>query len=130
MARILVIDDDTAVRNALIFVLRAHGFDVVGADEGAKGIAALDETSIDLMIVDRHMPKMDGLEVIKSVRAKQPRLPIIAMSGSIMDDNFAASGGVRMGGDFGPIESLPKPIKAGRLISLIEQLLAASGGAR
>jgi DNA-binding response OmpR family regulator len=128
MARILVIDDDAAVRDALTFVLRAYGFDVVGVDEGMKGIAALDEGSIDLLIVDRYMPRMDGLEVIKSVRAKRPKLPIIAMSGSI-DENFVASSDLPTGADFGPIKSLPKPLKADRLISLVKQLLSADGGA-
>jgi CheY-like chemotaxis protein len=127
MARILVIDDDTAVRNALVFVLRAYGFDVVDVDEGAKGIAALDEASVDLLIVDRYMPKMDGLEVIKLVRAKQPRLPIIAMSGA-MDANFVASIDLPTGSDYGPIKSLPKPIRADGLISLVEQLLGGMLG--
>lgn len=129
MARILIIDDDAAVRDAMAFLLRMHGYDTIVAGEGAKGIAMLDAGPVDLAIVDRYMPKMDGFEVIKSIRAKQPKLPIIAMSGSLIDEALAMLPHLPSGADFGAIRSVPKPLKAEVLISTIEELLAANGRA-
>lgn len=129
MARILVIDDDVAVRDAMAFLLRAHGHDVQMAAEGVAGLEALSSAAIDLVIVDRHMPKLDGLEVIKSVRAKRPALPIIAISGSIMDEDFVLPRDLVIGAGFGAIKSLPKPLKAETLVSLVEEMLTVHGEA-
>lgn len=130
MARILIIDDDKAVLDAMVFVLRAYGYATVAAAEGATGIAALDAEPFDLVIVDRYMPNMDGLEVVRSIRAKWPALPIIAMSGSIKDDAFAVLNTMSAGPEHGAIRNVPKPLKPDQLISTIESLLSAQSGGR
>lgn len=113
----------------MAFLLRTHGHDILMAGEGAAGLAMLESGPVDLVIVDRHMPNMDGLEVIRSVRAKWPALPIIAMSGSIIDEDFVMPHALVSGPGFGAIRSLPKPLKAETLISLVVDILAVHGDA-
>lgn len=127
MGRILVIDDDASVRDAMAFLLRMHGHDIFVAGEGHAGLATLETTPVDLVIVDRHMPKMDGLEVIKSIRGKLPALPIIAMSGSIVDGDFVVPRALASGPGFGAIKTLPKPLRAETLLSLVDDILGVAG---
>jgi CheY-like chemotaxis protein len=123
MARILLIDDDAAVRDAMAFLLRVHDYDVVATDDGAKGIAALDSAPVDLVIVDKFMPKMDGSAVIKAIRAKLPKLPIIAISGATTDVSSRGPDDLPTGPDVGVLTSLPKPFKPEKLLEVIEDLL-------
>jgi CheY-like chemotaxis protein len=126
MTRILVIDDDSAVRDAMAFLLRVHGYDVVAAEDGAKGIAAFEAAPVDLVIIDRFMPNMDGTTAIRAIRAKQPKLPIIAISGATVDESSAPDH-LPAGPDFGVLRSLPKPFKPDNLLKIIEEMLAANG---
>jgi two-component system response regulator MprA len=126
MARILMIDDDPAVRDAMAFLLRVHGYDVITAEDGAKGVAALEAGRVDLVIVDRYMPNMDGITAIKAIRVRLPQIPIIAISGSILDES-SASEEIPVGPGFGVLRSLAKPFKPEKLLSVIEELLAAGG---
>lgn len=68
--KILTIDDSTTMRRIIINTLARIGYkDVVQADNGKTGLAALDEGGVDLVITDWNMPEMDGLEFVKHVRA-------------------------------------------------------------
>lgn len=124
MTCVLVIDDDAAVRDAMVFLLQTHGYEVIAAADGEKGIAAADEAAVDIAIVDRYMPHMDGIAVVKSLRAKRPHLPIIVMSGAGLDDFSADPDSPSIAPQFGEIKSLPKPIRPSKLISAIEELIA------
>jgi len=81
MQRVLVIDDQSYVRGTMVIALAANGFEAVTAESGPAGLAALDGSKFDLAIIDVYMPGMDGIQVIKEVRARVGNLPIIAMSG-------------------------------------------------
>jgi DNA-binding response OmpR family regulator len=65
MRRILVVDDDAHVGQAIGLWLRYHGFRVSTAGSGASGLAALDDATSDMMIVDVFMPGMRGFEAIR-----------------------------------------------------------------
>ena len=82
MARILVIDDDEAVRSVLTILLGQKAHQVVTAQDGRRGLKAVESDHFDLLIVDIFMPEMDGLEAIRLVRKSKPDLPIIVISGS------------------------------------------------
>ena len=81
MRRILVVDDDLHTRLAIRAWLKRYGFRVAIADGGTNGLAALDEASFDLMIVDIFMPQMRGFESIRIFHQRAPTVPLIAISG-------------------------------------------------
>lgn len=81
--RILVIDDDEAIRLSLSFLLNAKGFDVLFAEDAATGLAKFLEHSPDVVISDMIMPGSAGIETIGRIRSCNATIPIIAMSGSI-----------------------------------------------
>ncbi|HEV7372537.1 PAS domain-containing protein [Arenibaculum sp.] len=80
-ATILVVDDDPDVRRVLVCSLDALGYRVVEAADGPSGLAALEETAPDLMVVDFAMPGMNGAEMAKAARRRRPDLPIVFASG-------------------------------------------------
>ena len=81
MARILVVDDDNAVRLLLRSMLERRGHSVVEAENGAEGLQYYRTAPADLVITDIQMPVMDGLQMIKKLRADFPTAKIIAISG-------------------------------------------------
>ena len=80
-ARILVIDDDPDVRRFLQDSLDSLGFEVIEAEDGYAGLAALERSAPDLLIVDFAMPGLNGAEVAKRVQEHRPDLPIIFATG-------------------------------------------------
>src|ERR1700739_3512103 len=80
MRRILVVDDDPHVGLAIRAWLAQHGFRGAIADGGTSGLAALDNATFDLMIVDVFMPDMRGFESIRLFHQRAPTIPLIAMS--------------------------------------------------
>jgi CheY-like chemotaxis protein len=89
MQRLLVIDDESLVRSALARVLATDSMQVLAAEDAESGLEVLRRQAIDLAIVDVIMPGMDGVEMIRRIRAEFPQLPIIAISGG---GNFEISG--------------------------------------
>jgi len=81
VARILVVDDDKAVRLLLRAVLERRGYSVVEAENGAEGLQYYRAAPTDLVITDIQMPVMDGLQMIKELRRAFPTAKIIAISG-------------------------------------------------
>lgn len=81
MLRVLVIDDEPFVREALERVLSSATIAVRGAEDAAAGLAALRDSPIDLVIVDVVLPGMDGVAAIKEIRGRYPGMRIIAISG-------------------------------------------------
>ena len=125
MTRILIIDDDKAVREATQIMLAAQGYDVVTAEDGRSGIEIVKNGAIDLAIVDIFMPGMDGLTVTQAIHRNSPNLPIIAMSGFMFGgqcptmpyfDDMAAEAGA--------VFALYKPFRPAQLIQAIEKAMA------
>ncbi len=80
-ARILVVEDEPAVREMLVDVLAGQGHDVVARADGASALARLDGPMFDLALVDLSMPGMSGWDVAKGLREVQPQLPIALVTG-------------------------------------------------
>src|SRR5262249_37240024 len=80
-SRILVIDDEAAIRDSLRMTLEYEGYEFVGAATGQEGLAMVERESPDLVLVDVKMPGMDGLEVLDRVRAMNEALPVVVISG-------------------------------------------------
>jgi two-component system nitrogen regulation response regulator NtrX len=80
-ARVLVVDDEEAIRKSLRMVLEYEGYDCVEAGSGPAGIEALRRELPDAVLLDIKMPGMDGLEVLAAARAKDAHTPILMISG-------------------------------------------------
>lgn len=79
--RILVIDDEAVVAGVIAEALRDDGNEVVVAHGGEDGLRAIEQSAPDAVFLDVLMPGMDGIEVLRRIRAKYPDLPVIILSG-------------------------------------------------
>jgi two-component system chemotaxis response regulator CheY len=79
--KVLVIDDMAGVRESLRAALQAAGHDVTTANDGREGLAALADGTFDIVVTDIWMPEIDGLNVIKRIRAERSHLRVFAMTG-------------------------------------------------
>jgi DNA-binding response OmpR family regulator len=125
MRRILVVDDDPHVCQAVGAWLRQHGFRVSVADGGISGLDALDKATFDLMIVDIFMPDMSGFESIRLFHQRAPGVPLIAISGSAFPDpETSAPDLLRIAAMLGATRCLRKPFKPATLLSVIDACLS------
>lgn len=90
--RILIVDDETAVRLLLAQVLARDGYVIHTAENGKEALAYMEQEEYDLIITDYNMPEMDGLELTKTVRLEYPSLPILAVSSAGLSDDFISCG--------------------------------------
>jgi DNA-binding response OmpR family regulator len=79
--RILIIDDDLAVRDTLIAILEERGYEVITAVNGQQGLAVFRRERPDLLVTDIVMPVKEGLQTIREIREEWPDMKIIAISG-------------------------------------------------
>lgn len=127
MRRILVVDDDLHVGQAIQVWLRHHGFRVSNADSGPGGLAALDNATFDLMIVDVFMPHLRGFEAIRLFHERAPTVPLIAISGYAFSDTESSGPEfVRLATRLGATRCLRKPFKPTTLLSVIDECLSAA----
>jgi CheY-like chemotaxis protein len=120
MARILLIDDDDAVRAMLSFALGYYGHTVTEARNGKEGLELFARTEIDLVVTDIVMPEMEGLAVLMELRKKQPPVKIIAMSGGARD---GAGDYLHVAKLMGAGRVLAKPFPTEVLLEAIKELL-------
>ena len=81
MKKILIIDDERSIRNALKEILEFEGLTVLDAEDGISGLAMLKQESIDLVFCDIKMPKMDGVEVLEQIIQFYAGIPVVMISG-------------------------------------------------
>jgi len=81
MTKILIIDDERAIRSTLREILEYEGYKVIDTDNGIDGLAIIKEEEVDLVLCDIKMSKMDGMEVLTEAMAIKPDLPFIMISG-------------------------------------------------
>jgi two-component system nitrogen regulation response regulator NtrX len=80
-SRILVIDDEAAIRDSLKMTLEYEGYEFAGAATGQEGLALVEREAPDLVLLDVKMPGMDGLEVLERLRSMNDTLPVVVVSG-------------------------------------------------
>lgn len=92
-AQVLVVDDSPIIRDLLVELLTAAKLDVHTAADGAEALAVLDRHRVDLVLSDVEMPGIDGFELLKRVRQRDPELPVVMVTtrGSIADRERAAA---------------------------------------
>jgi DNA-binding response OmpR family regulator len=122
MARILIIDDDHAVRLTVQVILEDAGHEVICASDGEQGLRAFASDSPQLIITDIIMPNKEGTEMIMQIRAQDATIPIIAMSGGGRAGNADS---LKMAARLGANEVLAKPFERQDLTAAVNHLLQA-----
>ena len=120
---VLVIDDESALREILSQVLTDAGHRVVGAEYGKDASKALAKAAFDVVLTDVIMPEKDGMQVISEVRKKFPEVRIIAMSGGghVSRDQY-----LKIAKGLGAHAVLEKPFANQKLLDTIEELTPSS----
>jgi adenylate cyclase len=118
-ARILIVDDNEINRDILVTRLEAHGYHTLQAADGVEALASIRKNRPDLVLLDVMMPKIDGLEVCRQVRADSslPFLPIILVTAKADSTDIVA------GLDAGADEYLTKPVDQSALVARVRSML-------
>jgi DNA-binding response OmpR family regulator len=122
MQKILVIDDDSLVRDTLLRILQRKGFEVLLASDGRRGVQMFRRERPDLVITDVIMPEKEGLETIREIRGECSDAKIIAISGGARIGNMDF---LEMAGKLGAAEIIPKPFDPAELVSVVSRCLAS-----
>lgn len=126
-AKILLVDDDAAVRSSVGNVLQAAGYEPVLADSGEVALEKLKGMKADLLLLDLGLPTRSGWEVLERIKTDYPGLPVIIVTGLSNQHFSALAAGVNV--------LMEKPLDVHALLRCIEELLAkraegTSGGAQ
>jgi two-component system, OmpR family, response regulator MprA len=119
--QILVVDDEPAMRDSLDRALRLEGYQVDLAADGAEALSSLTDESPDAVVLDLMMPRVDGLEVCRRMRAAGDRTPVLVLTA-----RDAVSDRVK-GLDAGADDYLVKPFALDELLARLRALLRRSG---
>lgn len=121
-AKVLVVDDSVSVRQQVRVTLEQQGFEVVEACDGLEGVATIASGNLDCVVCDVNMPNMNGIEMIKKVKADgaNEALPILMLTTEgakelIMQAKAAGASGW-----------IVKPFKADLLVAAVQKLTLAS----
>ncbi len=125
MAKVLVIEDDFAVRYSLSEALQARGYNVDTANNGVEGIEMCQNNRYDLIITDLIMPEKDGVETILELKLSMPDLKIVAISGGGKNVDIMETA-YHIGADC----ALTKPFSITDLYDCVDKVLAGNGGVR
>ena len=116
MARVLIVDDDPAIREVICIALRRDGYDTVEAADGSAALAQFTVTAPDLVVLDIMLPELDGTDVCRSLR-RQSAVPILFLSAR--DAEVDRIVGLEIGGD----DYLTKPFSPRELVARVRALL-------
>ena len=118
--RILVVEDEEAIRSGLIDVLVFHGYEADSAATGPEGLKKALTGKFDLILLDIMLPGMDGYEICNEIRAKDRHQPIIMLTAKTSDDEIIQ--GLKLGAD----DYVAKPFSIQQLVLRIEAVLRRS----
>ena len=121
--RILLVDDEQSIQTLLSFPLRKDGYEVVQATDGREALARFGETSFDLVVLDVMLPRLDGLEVCRRMRARSS-VPIIMLTAKAEEIDKVL--GLELGAD----DYITKPFSLREFRSRVKAALRRAGMAR
>src|SRR5213594_3126071 len=118
-ARILLVDDEQAIQTLLAYPLRRDGYEVVPAHDGREALDRFAEQRFDLVVLDIMLPRLDGIEVCRRLRARS-QVPIIMLTAK--DDEIDKVVGLEMGAD----DYITKPFSMREFRSRVKAALRRS----
>lgn len=119
--KILVVEDETAIRTGLVDVFTFHGFEVVCAEEGNSGLKLSLTGQFDMILLDVMLPNMDGYEICNRIRATDRSQPIIMLTARNTDADIIH--GLALGAD----DYVAKPFSVTQLVLRVQAVLRRSG---
>ena len=122
--RILFVDDDDDLRQFNFDVLVQSGFHVETAEDGAVAWDLLQQASYDLLVTENHMPKLSGVELLKTLHAAHRALPAIMATGTFPQKEFSRHPWIR------PAAVIFKPYTVEKLLGTVKEVLFATVDAR
>ena len=119
MYSILAVDDSASMRQMVAFTLKGAGFDVVQAADGQEGLEQARSKTVNLMLIDQNMPRVDGISLVKALRQmpQYKATPILMLTTESSDAMKAA------GRAAGATGWMVKPFEPARLLEVIKKLL-------
>lgn len=120
--RVLLVEDDQSVADYIVRGLREVGYEVDHVADGKEGLFAANSDSYDVLILDRMLPRVDGLSILQSLRAAENNTPVLILSAlGEVEDRVK---GLNAGGD----DYLPKPFAFAELLARVEALIRRHEG--
>lgn len=120
LTRVLVIEDDLAIRRGLCAALASQGFAALEAGDGTAGLGLLRSRGADLVLLDLVLPGADGLDVLREIHAHDPALPVIILTARGSEDDRVR--GLSSGAD----DYVVKPFSVRELLARVESVLRRS----
>lgn len=117
LARLVVVEDEPAIRQGVVDALIATGYEVVEAADGEIGLQKSLESDVDLVLLDLLLPKRDGFSVLKEIRKYKSALPVIILTARGSEDDRV--NGLKLGAD----DYVVKPFSARELLARVEAVL-------
>lgn len=115
--RVLVVEDEAAIADAVTYALEAEGYEVERADDGERALEAAKEREYDLMILDLRLPKVSGIDVCRKVRGSGDALPILMLTAKDSEEDRV------FGLDVGADDYVTKPFSVAELVSRVRAIL-------
>ena len=132
MANILIIDDESDVRDSIAKVLTREGHAVLTAEGARSGLEILAENQVDVLVTDIIMPGMDGVQAIRQVKTVKPEVKIVAISGggnfgldSYQPNAITTTAFLQAAADAGADRILTKPFERAELIDCVASVLGS-----
>jgi DNA-binding response OmpR family regulator len=118
--RVLVVEDDAAIRRGVVDALRFHGYEVAEAADGSDGLTRALGPDYDLLLLDLVLPGRDGLEILREVRLAFPTLPVIVLTARGEEADRVS--GLKLGAD----DYVVKPFGIRELLARVEAVMRRS----
>lgn len=120
LAKVVVVEDEAAIRMGVCDALRIAGYEAIEAADGELGLVAARRPGVDLVLLDLMLPKMDGMSVLKALRKTHPVLPVIVVTAKGGEDDRVD--GLQEGAD----DYVVKPFSARELTARVQAVLRRS----
>lgn len=116
--RVLIVDDDEALRQILRLTMEREDFEVEEAEDGSAGLDKTDEFSPDIIVLDLMMPRTNGIDMLHKLQEKSSKVPIVIMTGYSQQVDEAT-----LRKEANVVEFLKKPVRFGDLVALLSRFV-------